>query len=382
MRERKEDIPLLVLAFVQDLSSRMGKHVLKVPPRVMEALERHDWPGNIRELRNVIERGVILSAGDTLQLAPLGESEQLTREPATLAEAQHQHILKTLERTAWRIKGPHGAAQLLGLKPGTLYSRMRKLGIPHRHERDENPTQGWCMPSGQQSVKNEDEKWPAKGELKAMSNATGKPGGWKQRIRHELFEYWMTVLYLALYFGAFTMYRRLILAEYQISYMNYGMALIEALVLAKVILLGDLLRLGRGLENWPLIIPTLFRAIKFTIWVGVFTILEHTIRGGLRGEGLAGGFGNFISKGKYELLASSLVVFFTFIPFFAFRELNRLLGKGRIWEAFFRGGPARSHRLPQRLRWRLSRIESGQAGAVRDHISRKGRDIVPASFSS
>lgn len=172
-----------------------------------------------------------------------------------------------------------------------------------------------------------------------MDDATGKTVGWKQRIRHELLDYWMTFLYLALYFGAFTVYRRLILAEYQISYMNYGIAIIEALVLAKVVLLGDFMRLGRGLENRPLIIPTLFRAFTFTVWAGVFKILEYMIRGLLRGEGLAGGLNDLISKGKYELLASLLVVFFTFIPFFAFRELNRVLGKGRMWGAFFRGGP-------------------------------------------
>jgi formate hydrogenlyase transcriptional activator len=96
----------------------------------------------------VIERGVILSGTDSLQLALLGETEHPTREPATLAEAEQQHILKTLERTCWRIKGPHGAAQLLGLKPGTLYSRMRKLGIPHRREKDGIPTKGqYVIPS-------------------------------------------------------------------------------------------------------------------------------------------------------------------------------------------------------------------------------------------
>jgi hypothetical protein len=164
---------------------------------------------------------------------------------------------------------------------------------------------------------------------------------WKQRFRHELFVYWMTVLYLALYFGAFVSYRRLILAQHQIDYLNYGVALVEALVLAKVILVGDLLRLGRGLEDRPLIVPTLVRSVVFTLWVALFTFLEQTVRGLLLGKGLAGGFHYFITKGKYEVLASSLVVLFTFIPFFAFKELNRVLGPGRIWEEFFRGGRPR-----------------------------------------
>jgi formate hydrogenlyase transcriptional activator len=142
LRQRPEDIPLLVLAFVEEFASRMGKQTLRVPRRVMEALQRHDWPGNIRELRNVIERGVILSSGGSLHLALLRENEQPNGEPATLAEAERQHILKTLAKTSWRIKGPHGAAQPLGLKPGTLYSRRRKLGIPHRREKDAIPTEG------------------------------------------------------------------------------------------------------------------------------------------------------------------------------------------------------------------------------------------------
>jgi transcriptional regulator with GAF, ATPase, and Fis domain len=139
LRDRIEDIPSLVLAFVAEFCARMGKEILTVPRHVMEGLERHDWPGNVRELRNTIERGVILSAGQTLELALMKESDQPSTEPVTLAEAQQQHILKTLERTGWRIKGPHGAAQVLGLKPGTLYSRMKKLGIPHRHERERIP---------------------------------------------------------------------------------------------------------------------------------------------------------------------------------------------------------------------------------------------------
>ena len=141
LRQRREDIPLLVLAFVEEFATRMGKPGLRVPRHVLEALEAHDWPGNIRELRNVIERGVILSSGNALQLALLRESEPPAREPASLAEAERQHILKTLERTSWRIKGPNGAAQPLGLKPGTLYSRMRKLGIPHRREKDNHSTE-------------------------------------------------------------------------------------------------------------------------------------------------------------------------------------------------------------------------------------------------
>ncbi len=157
---------------------------------------------------------------------------------------------------------------------------------------------------------------------------------WKQRLWHEFIDYWLTVLYLAVYFGAFTVYRRLILAGYEIEYLNYGFALIQALILAKVILVGDLF-LTKPFKNKPLAIPTLFRTVTFTIWVVIFSILEHTVRGLLRNEGLAGGANELLGKGKYELLANCLVVFFTFIPFFALRESNRVLGEGKIWNLFF-----------------------------------------------
>lgn len=166
-------------------------------------------------------------------------------------------------------------------------------------------------------------------------NATGNKAGWKQRIRAEMISYWITVLYLTLYFGVFYNYRRLILARYEISYLNYGVSLIEALVLAKVILIGDLLRLGRGMENKPLIVPTLTRSVVFTIFVAVFKFMEYTVKGLIRHEGWTGGLQQFTGKAKYEFFASALVVFFTFIPFFAFKEMNRVIGKGKVWQLFF-----------------------------------------------
>jgi formate hydrogenlyase transcriptional activator len=137
LRERLDDLPLLVFAFLEEFSTRMGKKITKVPRKAMEALQNHSWPGNIRELRNVIEHSVILSSGDMLKLSFLGDSPVRDVQLVTLAEAEREHILKTLESTAWRIKGPHGAAQRLDLQPSTLYSRMQKLGIPHRRQKDE-----------------------------------------------------------------------------------------------------------------------------------------------------------------------------------------------------------------------------------------------------
>jgi hypothetical protein len=176
-----------------------------------------------------------------------------------------------------------------------------------------------------------------------MSPGNETKAAWKQRARRELFEYWITALYLGLYLGAFMGYRRLLMAEYHIHYAHYGFAVIQALVLAKVILIGDAVGVGRRLrEDRPLIYITLFRAVRFTLWVAFFTVLEHMLEGLVRGEGWMGGLNELLRLGKYELLASSLVIFFTFIPFFAFRELNRALGQHTIWNLFFRNYGARN----------------------------------------
>jgi hypothetical protein len=177
-------------------------------------------------------------------------------------------------------------------------------------------------------------------------NNEGEQKPWKRRVRHELFNYWTTVLYLAVYFGAFTNYRRLILARYEISYFHYGFAIVQALVLAKVILIGELLRLGRGLENRPLYVPTLFQTVMFMIWVAVFRMAEETITGLLQGHGWAAGFNELIMERPYEFLASCVVVFVTFVPFFAFKQINEVLGPGKLWSLFFRKPPLSEDRSP------------------------------------
>ncbi len=136
LRERPEDIPMLVWTFVREFSTRIGKNITKVSRKTMEALQAYSWPGNIRELRNLIERGVIISAGDVLNLTAPVESAQRTSASMTLAETEREHILGVLERTGWRIKGPNGAARKLDLKPSTLYTKMEKLGIPTRRAKE------------------------------------------------------------------------------------------------------------------------------------------------------------------------------------------------------------------------------------------------------
>jgi hypothetical protein len=172
-----------------------------------------------------------------------------------------------------------------------------------------------------------------------MSSPDKKKGNWKEKIFHEMVEYWINVIYLTLVFAAFTQYRRFLLAAHDITYTNYWVAVIEALILAKVIMIGDAVRLGRGLERKPLIIPTLYKAVLITLFVGVFTVLEHAIEGLWTGTGFMGGIIDFIGKG-HELLANSLVVFVAFIPFFGVKEFGRVLGQERIIESCISNGTA------------------------------------------
>ena len=160
--------------------------------------------------------------------------------------------------------------------------------------------------------------------------------GWKKAVVHELVEYWINFGYLAFFLVAFTWYRRLILAEYHVQYTNYWFPLIEAAVLAKVIMIGDLVRLGRRMENRPLIFSALFRTVMFSLWVAIFSVLEETVRGLLHGNGLMGGIEEMVSRGWYELLSRCVVIFAAFIPFFSFKELERVLGPEKLRGLFWR----------------------------------------------
>jgi len=140
LRERLDDIPLLVWTFVNEFAEKMGKKIQTVPKRTMEALQRYHWPGNVRELRNVIEHAVIVSTSDILKVKLPQDPRAATSRILTLKDTERQHITKVLDRTNWRIKGPHGAAELLGLKPSTLYTKMNKLGIPTSRNKDAIPT--------------------------------------------------------------------------------------------------------------------------------------------------------------------------------------------------------------------------------------------------
>jgi len=130
LRERRDDIPLLVAHFVSTYAQRMNKHIEKIPSEAVEALLDHDWPGNVRELQNFVERSVILTTGRVLN-PPIRELLKRARvpQPTTLRECERTHILKAVESANWVIAGPNGAAARLGVARSTLMYRMRKLAI-------------------------------------------------------------------------------------------------------------------------------------------------------------------------------------------------------------------------------------------------------------
>jgi PAS domain S-box-containing protein len=131
LRQRKEDIPLMVQAFMERYSKKMGKKITSIQKETMKALQDYPWPGNVRELESIIERAVILCPGPVLQLADKLEisSSPLSSAVRTLEETERNQILKILSETRWRIDGNDGTAAILGLHPSTLRARMHKLGI-------------------------------------------------------------------------------------------------------------------------------------------------------------------------------------------------------------------------------------------------------------
>jgi transcriptional regulator with GAF, ATPase, and Fis domain len=134
LRQRRDDIPLLVNHFVAKFNIKMGKKIESVSKDTLNALQEYHWPGNVRELESVIERAVIITQGTSLQVLDRFDTFKKIDEPAkgevrALVELEHDHVLQVLQQTGWRIEGKNGAAVLLGLNASTLRARMRKYGI-------------------------------------------------------------------------------------------------------------------------------------------------------------------------------------------------------------------------------------------------------------
>jgi len=168
-----------------------------------------------------------------------------------------------------------------------------------------------------------------------MPNSGHVDRGLKEKALRELKVYWIVTLFLAFVFCAFVTYRRLILTEFGISYFHYGAGLVEALIIAKVILIGQAFGLGKRLEDGPLIMAALFKAVLYGVFVGVFAVLEHLVEGFAHGKDLVAIWHQLLGLGKDEILARTLMVIVTFVPFFAFWETDRVLGEGKLFAMFF-----------------------------------------------
>jgi transcriptional regulator with GAF, ATPase, and Fis domain len=134
LRDRRDDIPLLAQHFVREFRTRIGRQIERVDADALDRLTAYDWPGNVRELANILERAVILCRGPVLLdshiCLPAVAGPAGADEVCSLDEAERRHIVKALERAGGVIAGPRGAARMLGLNRSTLWSRMKKLGMP------------------------------------------------------------------------------------------------------------------------------------------------------------------------------------------------------------------------------------------------------------
>jgi hypothetical protein len=171
-----------------------------------------------------------------------------------------------------------------------------------------------------------------------MDASTARRANLKEKAREELREFWAIALYLAVFLGALMTYRRLVLAEVGVTYLHYGFAVVEALILAKVILIGEALGLGRRFERPPLLVAALVKSVLFGLLVGAFTALERIIEGLVHHKDAAAILASFAENGLDEMAARTLMMIAAFVPFFAFWEMRRVLGAKRFYELFFTHG--------------------------------------------
>lgn len=159
----------------------------------------------------------------------------------------------------------------------------------------------------------------------------------KERALEEFKLYWICTAYLFVALGSFMLYRRLVLAEAGLSYLNYGVAAIEAMIIAKVILIGRAFKVGTRFESRPLAISVAYKSLMFGLVVLVFGILERIVTGLFRHLSLSEILQNLESVGIYELLARMLMMMIAFIPMFAFWELGRVVGGDKLRQYFLGG---------------------------------------------
>jgi hypothetical protein len=157
----------------------------------------------------------------------------------------------------------------------------------------------------------------------------------RSRLIREVKEMGILFAYLAVFFVAFTTYRRLILSEYRIGYAHYCYAIFEALVLSKVILIGRILKIGRRFSTHPLIVPTLYKTITFSLFIMIFVVLEHICDGLLHHEAFSAVRARFMSIGVSEMVVRAMVVCTALFPLFAMEEIGGVVGEGKLREWLF-----------------------------------------------
>ena len=161
----------------------------------------------------------------------------------------------------------------------------------------------------------------------------------KERLLEEMKEFWVIAFYLWLFLGSFVLYRRLVADELGGGYLSYGFALVQSLIIAKVVLVGRMFAFTRRFDDRPLIVPVIYKSLLFGLLVIVFTVIERLVEGWIHHEGLLGGLNKFREVGGYELAARVLMLMVAFVPFFAFGELGRVIGKQRLAAMFFSPRP-------------------------------------------
>jgi hypothetical protein len=162
----------------------------------------------------------------------------------------------------------------------------------------------------------------------------------KGKALEEFKLYWVVFAFLALMFSAFFGYRRLILREFGISYSHWGVALIQAAIIAKVILIGQAMKVGKRIEEHPLIISVFVKAFLYSLLVVVFNILERVIEGLIHRDDLQAIGHRIVMNGPEEIFANALMIFVAFIPFFAVWEIGRVVGFDKLADMFLRKRPA------------------------------------------
>jgi hypothetical protein len=157
----------------------------------------------------------------------------------------------------------------------------------------------------------------------------------KERAWEEFKAYWLITVYLWVFLGSFTIYRRLILAETGVPYLHYGIALVEAMIIAKVLLIGRIFGFTRRFDHLPLVVPVVYKSLLFALLVLGFGVLEKTVDGLIHREGVLSGLQKIAEVGRYEIGARTLMLTVALVPFCAFSELGRVIGLGRLGSLFF-----------------------------------------------